>query len=229
MAGQRILIVDDYVNVRALYAAALTESGYSIIEAQDGQAAIDAYHANAPDLVLLDVGLGPGTIDGLEVCRRLRRVSDTPIVLLTGRADEVDQLMGLYVGADDYLIKPISTRLLAAKVAAVLRRGKSEAADAGPQVLGSEDLLIDLRSRTVTVHGNPVDLTKTQFDLLAALAENPSRVLTRDQLVERVWGDWFGTDHHLDVHISQLRAKVQAAGGPRVAHVVRGVGFKLRA
>lgn len=228
MPNARVLLVEDDPILRDLYSTALSESGYAVSTASEGQAAIEAFHAQAPDLVLLDIGLGTKSIDGLEVCRQLRRFSDRPIVLLTGRAEEADQLVGLLVGADDYLIKPISLRLLTAKVAAVLRRGRGDLAEEGPTQLGADDLLVDLESRRVTVRGTPVDLTRIQFDLLAALAENPDRVLTRDQLVERVWGEWYGDDHHLDTHLSRLRSKVSAAGGPRVASVVRGVGFRLR-
>ena len=225
-----VLIVDDDPALRELYATTLTQAGYSVIEAADGQRAIDAARSGAPDLVLLDVGLGSRSIDGLEVCRRLRKESCLPIMLLTSRSEEADQLLGLFAGADDYLVKPVSLRLLPAKVATLLRRtAPVGAGPAGPATLASDDLVIDLDGRTVSVAGTAVALTKIQFDLLAALAENPGRVLTREQLVERVWGDWFGDDHHLDVHLSRLRAKITGAGGPRVAHALRGVGFRLRA
>lgn len=224
----RVLIVDDDPDVRELYSVALSEAGFDILQAADGVGAIAAYHANSPDLVLLDIGLGAGSIDGLEVCRRLRAVTDTPIVLLTSRDEEIDQLTGLHVGADDYLTKTISLRLLTAKVAAVLRRSALGGGNNPPAALAADGLRIDLEGRTVSFDGKPVSLTRIEFDLLAALAENPGRVLTREQLVERVWGDWFGDDHHLDVHLSRLRAKVKSAGGPRLAHAVRGVGFRLK-
>ena len=227
-----VLIVDDDPALRELYATTLTQAGYSVIEAADGQRAIDAARSGTPDLVLLDVGLGSRSIDGLEVCRRLRKESCLPIMLLTSRSEEADQLLGLFAGADDYLVKPVSLRLLPAKVATLLRRTAPAAvggAPAAPSTLASDDLVIDLDGRTVSVAGTAVALTKIQFDLLAALAENPGRVLTREQLVERVWGDWFGDDHHLDVHLSRLRTKITDAGGPRVARAVRGVGFRLRA
>ena len=228
MTEGRVLIVEDDPNLRDLYATTLAQAGYGVLEAADGARAIEAVDASAPDLVLLDVGLGSRSIDGLEVCRRIRRVSSVPIMLLTSRAEEADQLMGLFAGADDYLVKPVSLRLLPAKVAAVLRRSAPAAATPAPATLVSDGLLIDLDARMVRVAGDEVGLTRIQFDLLAALAENPGRVLTREQLVERVWGDWFGDDHHLDVHLSRLRAKISGAGGPRIAHAVRGVGFRLR-
>lgn len=228
----RVLIVDDDPHLRELYAAALGQAGYAVFEAADGHRAIEAVDTGVPDLVLLDVGLGSRSIDGLEVCRRIRKVSTVPIMLLTSRAEEADQLLGLFAGADDYLIKPVSLRLLPAKVAAILRRSTSPApqppAPTGAAPAAVPDLLIDREARTVHVAGGEVELTRIQFDLLAALAENPGRVLTREQLVERVWGDWFGDDHHLDVHLSRLRTKITDAGGPRVARAVRGVGFRLR-
>ncbi|HEX2858542.1 MAG TPA: response regulator transcription factor [Propionibacteriaceae bacterium] len=224
-----VLIVDDDPSLRELYATTLAQAGYSVVEAADGQRAIEVARSGAPDLVLLDVGLGSRSIDGLEVCRRLRKESCVPIMLLTSRSEEADQLLGLFAGADDYLVKPVSLRLLPAKVATLLRRTAAVGGgSAMPATLASDDLVIDLDGRTVSVAGTAVALTKIQFDLLAALAENPGRVLTREQLVERVWGDWFGDDHHLDVHLSRLRAKITGAGGPRVAHALRGVGFRLR-
>lgn len=228
MVSARILLVEDDPILAEVYSTTLSQAGYLVMRVSDGQSAIEAFHAQAPDLVLLDIGLGHGSIDGLEVCKRLRRDSEKPIVLLTSRADEADQLVGLLVGADDYLTKPISTRLLAAKVAAVLRRGSAGPAEPQPTVLGTDGLVVDREGRRVSVNGTPVELTKIQFDLLACLAENPDRVLTRDQLVRRVWGEWYGGDHLLDTHLSRLRAKVAAAGGPRVATAVRGVGYRLR-
>ncbi|QGF23073.1 response regulator transcription factor [Raineyella fluvialis] len=146
---------------------------------------------------------------------------------LTSRADDIDQLIGFSTGADDYLVKPANPRLLLARVAAVLRRTDGRRRAQEPTQVTLDGVRIDLERRSVTVNDTPVDLTRIQFDLLAVLAENPQRVLTRGQLVERVWGDWFGDDHHLDVHLSRLRQRISAAGGPRVAHAVRGVGFRF--
>ncbi|MCX6430371.1 MAG: response regulator transcription factor [Actinobacteria bacterium] len=224
-----ILLVENDEKARSQHVLSLSSAGYRTMEASNGDEAISVFHAHVPDLVLLDIGLGGKGIDGLEVCRRIRRVSDTPVIFLTTRSEEVDELMGLTVGADDYLIKPISKRLLVARVAAVLRRSGVGRETAEATVLGTPDLMIDLDSRSVSVNRVVIALTRTQFDLLAALAENPSRVLTREQLVSRVWGEWYGADHHLDVHLSRLRKKIGDAGGPRVAHAVRGVGFRLSA
>lgn len=229
MNNALILLVEDDVEIRGDHVRTLVKAGYRTMEASNGDEAVGLFHSHVPDLVLLEIGLGGKGIDGLEVCRRIRRVSDTPVIFLTRRADEIDELMGLTVGADDYLIKPISQRLLVARVAAALRRSGIGREDAGATVLGTPDLVIDLDSRSVSVNRVVIALTRTQFDLLAALAEHPSRVLTREQLVSRVWGEWFGADHHLDVHLSRLRKKIGDAGGPRVAHAVRGVGFRLSA
>ena len=221
--SETILVIDDDADLRGLVSLALGESGYRVVEAQDGPAGINAYHAHQPDLIVLDIGLG--SMDGLEVCRQLRAVGTTPIVFLTSRAEEVDQLVGFAAGADDYVTKPFSPRLLVARVGSVLRRGAGTEEvktrfDVGP-------LSIDTEARSTTVNGTELDLTRTEFDLLAILMENPRRVATRDMLLERVWGSWYGDDHVVEVHMSRLRSKVKAAGGVRIGVAVRGVGYKL--
>ena len=164
-------------------------------------------------------------MDGLEVCRQLRAVSTTPIVFVTSRADEVDQLVGFAAGADDYLTKPFSPKLLVARVGTVLRRSKGTEQpktrlEAGPITLDSE-------TRIAAVNGTELDLTRTEFDLLAMLMDNPRRVVNREALLEGVWGSWYGDDHVVEVHMSRLRTKIKAAGGPRIGVAVRGVGYKL--
>lgn len=220
-----ILVVDNDTESRATALAALQSAGHRTVEASDGDEALDRLRAINPALVLLSVGMGSDGLNGFELCRRIRRTSDTPVVFLTSNGSEIDELLGLAVGADEYLTRPISPRRLAAHVDAVLRRGS--AVHDGGDVLRARGIALDLQSRTVTVDETPIDLTRIQFDILAALAEHATRVLTRRQLVERVWGTWYGTDHHLDVHISRLRAKITAAGGPRTPYAVRGVGFRL--
>lgn len=228
MTGQLILLVEDDPDLRELVSLTLTSSGYRTVTAAEGETALAQLHAQAPDLVLLDISLGPNSIDGLEVCRRIRRDSDAPVIFLTTHGEDIDQVIGFSMGADDYLTKPVNHRILLARIAAVLRR-RDGARASEPTQFARDDILIDLVSRSVTVKDAQVDLTRIQFDLLAALAEQPQRVLTREQLVERVWGGWFGTDHHLDVHLSRLRQRIAQAGGPRVAHAVRGVGFRFTA
>lgn len=224
-----VLVVEDDPDLRELMTVTLTNSGHRTVEAADGESALAKFHAHAPNLVLLDISLGPHTIDGLEVCRRIRKNSDVPVIFLTTHGEDIDQIIGFSTGADDYLTKPVNYRLLLARISAVLRRqdGPGRTVEVSRMTYGGVD--IDLNARTVTVRDNLVDLTRIQFDLLAALAENPTRVLTREQLVERVWGEWYGNDHHLDVHLSRLRQRISAGDGPRVAHAVRGVGFRFTA
>lgn len=225
MNSSPILVVDSDVESRLAAMAALQSAGHRTVEASDGDQALDRVRAINPALVLLSVGNGSDGVNGFELCRRIRRTSDIPVVFLTSDASEIDELLGLAVGADEYLMKPISPRILTAHVDAVLRRGS--ATHDGGEILRAQGIQLDLQSRTVLVEETPVDLTRIQFDILTALAEHATRVLTRRQLVERVWGTWYGSDHHLDVHISRLRAKIMAAGGPRTPYAVRGVGFRL--
>ena len=221
--SETVLVIDDDSDLRALVTLALTESGYRVVEAADGPTGISQYHGHQPDLVVLDIGLG--SMDGLEVCRQLRSVGTTPIVFLTSRAEEVDQLVGFAAGADDYVTKPFSPRLLVARVGSVLRRGSGAEEERTRFEVGP--LTIDAESRVATADGVELDLTRTEFDLLAILMENPRRVVTRDMLLERVWGSWYGDDHVVEVHMSRLRSKVKAASGLRIGVAVRGVGYKL--
>jgi DNA-binding response OmpR family regulator len=221
--SETVLVIDDDSDLRALVTLALTESGYRVVEAADGPTGISQYHGHQPDLVVLDIGLG--SMDGLEVCRQLRSVGTTPIVFLTSRAEEVDQLVGFAAGADDYVTKPFSPRLLVARVGSVLRRGSGAEEERTRFEVGP--LTIDAESRVATADGVELDLTRTEFDLLTILMENPRRVVTRDMLLERVWGSWYGDDHVVEVHMSRLRSKVKAASGLRIGVAVRGVGYKL--
>lgn len=222
--SETILVIDDQDDIRALLSFALKEAGYRVVEAANGPAGIDAYHAHQPELILLDIGLG--SMDGLEVCRQLRAVTSTPIIFLTSRADEVDQLVGFAAGGDDYVTKPFSPKVVVARVSSMLRRGqRNEPAEktrfeAGP-------LSVDTETREARLDGEVLDLTRTEFDLLLALIESPGRVVTRDALLQRVWGEWYGDTHVVEVHMSRLRNKVKKAGGPAVGAAVRGVGYKL--
>jgi DNA-binding response OmpR family regulator len=222
--SETILVIDDQADIRALLSMALKEAGYRVVEADSGPAGIAAHHAHQPDLILLDIGLG--SMDGLEVCRQLRAVSATPIIFLTSRADEVDQLVGFAAGGDDYVTKPFSPRIIVARVSSLLRRNQRPDAEektrfeAGP-------ITVDVESRDARLNGETLDLTRTEFDLLVALIENPSRVVTRDALLQRVWGEWYGDSHVVEVHMSRLRNKVKKAGGPSIGTAVRGVGYKL--
>ena len=217
-----VLVVDDDDDLRSLLSIALRDAGYHVLEAAGGVAALDLCTRGDPDLVVLDIGLSD--LDGLEVCRRLRSSANIPIVFLTSRADEIDQLVGFAAGADDYITKPFSPQVLLARITSVLRRARS--AELAESVTW-DGLTLDLAARIANVDSAPVDLTRTEFELLTVLMENPRRVVPRDELVERVWGSWFGDDHVLEVHLSRLRAKVRQAGGPRIAVAVRGVGYKI--
>ncbi|HUY48560.1 MAG TPA: response regulator transcription factor [Streptosporangiaceae bacterium] len=223
---RRVLVVDDEPHIRAVLRGYLEADGFAVSEAADGEAALRRLREDAPDLVLLDVMM-PG-IDGLEVLRQLRAFSDVYVILVTARAEEVDKLVGLGVGADDYVTKPFSPREVAARVKAVLRRDRG-ARDAGAGVLRFEGLTVDQDGREVQVDGTSVALSALEFDVLAALADTPGRVFSRRQLLERVWGyDFFGDERVVDVHIRSLRARLgDDAANPRLIATVRGVGYKF--
>jgi len=223
---RQVLVVDDEPHIRAVLRGYLEADGFAVAEAADGETAVERVRREPPDLVLLDVLL-PG-LDGLEVLRQLRTFSDVYVILVTARTEEVDKLVGLGVGADDYITKPFSPREVAARVKAVLRRDRG-AREAPAAVLRFEGLSIDSSAREVRVDGTPVNLSALEFDLLAALADTPGRVFSRRQLLEGVWGyDFFGDERVVDVHIRSLRARLgDDAASPRLIATVRGVGYKF--
>jgi DNA-binding response OmpR family regulator len=226
--GARALVVDDAAEFRELVGSVLRSEGFAVEVAADGPTALTAARSFVPDVVILDIGL-PG-MDGVEVCRRLRTFTDAYVVMLTGREEEVDKLIGLSVGADDYVTKPFSARELVARVRAMLRRPRSGDAMARPaRRVGA--LEVDPAAREARLAGEVVELTRIEFDLLDALSERPRTALTRGQLLERVWGpNWFGDDHLVDVHVSKLRQKLgDDARAPRYIRTVRGVGYRLEA
>jgi two-component system, OmpR family, response regulator RegX3 len=215
----RVLLVEDDDAIAEPLVAGLTREGLRVERVATGQAALDAPSA---DVVLLDLGLPD--LDGLEVCRQLRARSAVPIIVITARGEEVDRVVGLELGADDYLVKPFGFRELLARIRAVNRRAGA-ASPTGPIRVG--DLEIDLRSRRVTMDGAEVDLTRKEFDLLALLATDPGALRTRQEILESVWdAHWYGPTKTLDVHVAALRRKL---GDPAVIETVRGVGFRLRA
>ena len=227
MAPPRILVVDDEENIRTLVETYLKNDGYDVVTAATGEDAVDKVTSAAPDLVILDVRL-PG-IDGFEVLRRVRKQSEVFVIMLTARADELDTLVGLGVGADDYMTKPFSPRELVARVRAMLRRTRGE--PRLDQALQFDGLSVDEARREVFVDGAPSPLTALEFDLLGALASAPGRVFTRRQLIERVWGwDFYGEERVVDVHVRNLRKVLgDPADSPRFISTVRGVGYKLTA
>jgi DNA-binding response OmpR family regulator len=226
----RILIVDDESNIRHTVGYNLRREGYEVVEAADGEAALAAAAAQRLDLVVLDLLL-PG-VDGLEVCRRLRARGPVPILMLTARADEVDRVVGLELGADDYLAKPFSMRELVARVKAILRRAElNRAAQPEPPTrLVRDGLTLDAGRRRVTVDDQEVSLKPREFDLLAFLARQPGQVFTRAQLLEHVWGyDYLGDSRTVDVHVRSLRTKLgDRADTPRWIETIWGVGYRFR-
>jgi DNA-binding response OmpR family regulator len=229
---QRILVVDDEEAIRELVGSYLRTEGFDVVEAVDGEDALAQIAQRAPELIVLDLRL-PG-ISGLDVLREIRRTSTVYVIVLTARADEADKLIGLELGADDYITKPFSPRELVARVRAVLRRDRQDAlaTDSSDrpddEVIRLDGLTIDAGRHEVRVDDEPVELTSLEFQLLVALAEAPGRVFTRRQLIERVWGwDFYGDERLVDVHIGNLRRALgDAADDPRFIGTVRGVGYK---
>jgi two-component system alkaline phosphatase synthesis response regulator PhoP len=218
----KILVIDDEPSIINLVSAYLKPEGYEVYTAADGNAGFKAAHAFKPDLIILDLML-PG-MDGMELLSRLRRESDVYVIMLTARNEETDKIIGLSVGADDYMTKPFSPRELVARVKAALRRIKT-----GPGVerspLSFKHVRIDVEAHTVSVDDLPVELTSIEFDLLHALAENRGRVLSREQLLERIWGaDYFGEMRVVDVHLGHVRQKL---GDESLIATVRGVGYRF--
>jgi len=231
VAGRRVLVVDDEQPLARLVASYLERDGFEATLAYDGQTAVELARQIDPDVVILDLGLP--VLDGVEVCRVLRTFSDCYVVMLTARSEEVDKLIGLSVGADDYLTKPFSPRELVARVRVMLRRPRSKQgsssamAEQPPLLFGP--LSVDVAGREVVVGGIPVELTRTEFDVLAALAHRPRLAFSRRQLIEAVWGEmWVGDEHLVDVHVGHLRRKLgDDPTAPRFVKTVRGVGYRM--
>jgi two-component system, OmpR family, alkaline phosphatase synthesis response regulator PhoP len=224
-----ILVVDDEQNLVRALRGYLEREGYTVLTAYDGPSGLDMVRTDRPELIVLDVML-PG-LDGIEVCRRLRQFSDAYVLMLTARAEEVDKVVGLSVGADDYLTKPFSPRELVARIKAMLRRPRMVGAatiEDVPEVRRFGDLVIDESRHEVTRGGEMVPLTALELRLLLALASYPGHVLTRSQLLERVWGDDVYDDHVIDVHIGNLRKKLEPdPTHPTYVRTVRGAGYRF--
>jgi two-component system, OmpR family, response regulator RegX3 len=222
----RVLVVEDEESYREALSFLLEREGFEVSVAETGPDALAAFEREGADIVLLDVML-PG-LPGTEVCRRLRQVSQVPVIMVSARDEEVDKVVGLELGADDYVTKPYSPRELLARIRAVLRRG-AEGPDLDPQVLEAAGVRMDVERHVVTLRGAPVALPLKEFDLLEMLLRNAGRVLTRGQLIDRVWGaDYIGDTKTLDVHVTRLRAKIEDdPRAPRRLLTVRGLGYKL--
>jgi len=223
MPGAKILVVDDEQSILDLLTAYLRREGYEVHTALDGLSGLQAARAYKPDLIVLDVML-PG-MDGIEVLTRLRRESDAYVIMLTAKSEETDKIVGLSVGADDYVTKPFSPRELVARVKAALRRLRDTAGPSGSTALAFKHVRIDTGSRQVWIDDQPVELTSTEFDLLTVLAEHAGIVLSREQILQQVWGyDFFGEDRVVDVHVGHIRQKL---GDGSLIATVRGAGYRF--
>jgi two-component system, OmpR family, response regulator len=225
-----ILLVDDEDAVQKLLTYPLEREGFRVVSARDGEEALEQFAQSNPDLVVLDIMLP--RIDGLEVCKRLRAHSTVPIIMLTARDDELDKVVGLELGADDYITKPFSIREFRSRVRALLRRAKLPAyqGEEGDEIISSDGLKIDVSRRTVELDGRVVQLTYVEFELLRTMAASPGRVFSRKMLLEELWG---GSDYReprtIDVHVRHLREKLEHdPSTPSLIHTVRGVGYRFR-
>lgn len=222
---QKILVVDDEAEIVRLVRAYLERAGFAVVTASEGRQALAVFRHERPNLVVLDLNL-PG-MDGLDVCRALRRDSDVPIIMLTARLEETDRLVGLELGADDYIVKPFSPREVVARVRTVLRR--AEGTSVRPEVVSNAGVMLDLTQRAASLNGQQLDLTTMEFDLLALLVEHPGQVFTRLQLLERTQGAVYeGYERTIDVHIKNLRKKLgDDSQEPRFIETIRGVGYRF--
>ena len=223
----RVLVVDDEVPLTKVVASYLEREGFTVDLAHDGPSAVSRARELHPDLIVLDLML-PG-FDGVEACRQIRTFTDAYVIMLTARDDETDKVVALAVGADDYIVKPFSPRELIARTKAMLRRPRTPSTPQPTPALTVGALVVDQDARTVNLDGEPVDLTRTEFDILAALAARPRSAFTRRQLIEAVWGgEWYGDEHVVDVHIGHLRRKLgDDPADPRFVRTVRGVGYGM--
>jgi two-component system response regulator RegX3 len=222
----KVLVVEDEQSLREALVFFLEKEGHQVLEAVDGEEAIRVFDNSGADIILLDLMLPK--IDGNQVCKQIRQSSNVPIIMLTAKDSEIDKIVGLEIGADDYVTKPYSTRELLARINAVLRR-QVEPPITADSVLIAGELRLDSDRHVVTLSGNPLTLPLKEFELLELLMENVNRVLTRGQIIDRVWGsNYFGDTKTLDVHIKRLRSKVEEdPARPKYIQTVRGLGYKL--
>lgn len=229
MAKQKILVVEDDQNISELVRLQLETAGYDVVCAYGGRQALNSAREERPDIILLDLVLPE--LDGLEVCREVRRFANTPIMMVTGRDEEFDRVLGLEMGADDYVTKPFSPRELVARVRAVLRRSNGSSAPDDQQMINIPGFYVNLLSREVKVNEERVDLTPKEFDLLWHLASNRDRVFTREQLLKQVWDydEFFGDERTVDQHVKRLRRKIEIDRSPCRITTIWGVGYKFEA
>jgi len=224
-----VLVVEDEQSLREPLVYILQREGFDVLEAVDGPSALLQWQNNAPDLILLDLML-PG-MSGVDVCREIRTRSSVPIIMVTAKDSEVDKVVGLEIGADDYVVKPYSTRELLARIKAVLRRGALADPNETRTVLESGPVRLDTERHAVTVNGQPVTLPLKEFELLEYLMDNTNRVLTRGQIIDRVWGsNYYGDTKTLDVHVKRIRSKIEPdPANPKFIMTIRGLGYKFEA
>lgn len=225
----KVMVVEDEESFRDALAFMLRKEGFEVVAADSGPAALDVFERSSVDLILLDLML-PG-LSGTEVCRVIRQSSSVPIIMLTAKDSEIDKVVGLEIGADDYVTKPFSSRELVARIRAVLRRGSDADDAAATTVLQAGPVRMDVERHTVQINGQPAQLPLKEFDLLEYLLRNTGRVLTREQLIDRVWGsNYVGDTKTLDVHVKRLRSKIEPDPAvPRYLLTVRGLGYKYEA
>ena len=222
-----VLVVEDEQSLREPLVYILQREGFDVLEAVDGPSALIQWQTNSPDLILLDLML-PG-MSGVDVCREIRTRSNVPIIMVTAKDSEVDKVVGLEIGADDYVVKPYSTRELLARIKAVLRRGAVSDTNETRSVLEAGPVRLDTERHAVTVNGHPVTLPLKEFELLEYLMDNTNRVLTRGQIIDRVWGsNYYGDTKTLDVHVKRIRSKIEPdPANPKFIMTVRGLGYKF--
>jgi len=224
---KKILVVDDEASVRQLVSSYLSREGYEVIEASDGAQALKLARLEHPDLLVLDLMIPE--VDGLEVCRILRAESDAYVLMLSARTEETDKILGLGLGADDYLTKPFSPRELVARVRAILRRRHEKAGGTERAILRAGEIVIDKNRHQASIGERLLDLTSREFQILSQLVSRPGMVFTREKLLEQIWGyNYYGDARVVDVHVAKLRKKIEPdPGKPRYIKTVRGVGYKL--
>ena len=228
MANEKILVVDDDANICELLRLYLTKEGYQVTTAGDGEEGLEKFNQIKPDMVLLDVMMP--RMDGLEVCRRIRKAGNTPVMMLTAKGETFDKVLGLELGADDYMVKPFDAKEVVARIKAVLRRCQttSAAAESTVGVMECDNLRLDMNSYELRVKGKVVEAPPKELELLNCLASHPNRVYTRDQLLDEVWGfEYYGDSRTIDVHVKRLREKLAGASDKWELKTVWGVGYKF--
>ncbi|HIU36225.1 MAG TPA: response regulator transcription factor [Candidatus Fimenecus excrementigallinarum] len=226
MANEKILIVDDDQNICELLRLYLEKEGYAVKSVNDGVSAVNAFKQENPDLTILDIMLPK--LDGWQVCREIRKFSDKPIIMLTAKGETFDKVLGLELGADDYMTKPFDTKEMVARIKAVLRRTSAGPAAESVKEVHYENLSINLTNYEMKVNGKPVDTPPKELELIYHLASNPNRVFTRDQLLDEVWGfDYYGDSRTVDVHVKRLREKLEGVSDKWDLKTVWGVGYKF--